>query len=112
MHSPVYVLFVGFNLEQIQNLLNKSETFEKLIIFDKTDSNRPVFEQLHKQFPNKITLYEGCIPTNINIYLSDVTKTYGINFKIDGDLHLLNSCQLKELDHQQLHDCIVDDNIK
>ena len=95
-----YVLFLGFDQEQIKTFLNNS-VVEKVVIFDTSDRNRKYFEILHNQFKNRVTMYEGCIPTNVDKYLQKCFDL--VQFKWAGDVDLLNSCKA-EFNEQNIHD--------
>jgi|APFre7841882793_1041355.scaffolds.fasta_scaffold01991_3 hypothetical protein len=92
------VLFLGFDLHKITNLLKTLDDTYKIVIFDVTDSGRPQFESLYKIYKDKLTFYEGCVATNVNKYIEKHTSVSGpvfdTSYTFEGNLELLNTCKV------------------
>lgn len=100
------VLFLGFDGDEIQKWLQKSET-AKVIIFDNSYENRENFENLYKQHASSfnnhkhLTMYEGCVQLNMETYLRKQKINYD-DCLISGNFGLLNSC--KNYNRTEIHD--------
>ena len=103
-----YVLFLGFNYPEIENCL-KNKDIDKVIIFDNSYTNRDDFEKLYKEQPSnkdRITMYEGCITTNIETYLKQHKGEF-TDYCFSGDMHLLYLCNQQDNDRNGVHDKCV-----
>lgn len=61
------IVVVGFNKDQIINILNYSKKY-KVVIFDYNENIRTEFEKLHEIYKDRITFYEGDVKLNLISY--------------------------------------------
>lgn len=104
------VLFLGFDEKNIKELLQTPNKIKKVVIFDKSDENREIFEKLYidhmcylppshpePQDRTQLTMYEGCIQRNLESFLQK-TANDGLEYVYSGDITLLNSCKSDKVD--------------
>jgi hypothetical protein len=110
----IIVLFLGFDSSEIEILLQKPEV-SKVVIFDNSyeNENRENFEKLYKQHTldsnncKKLTMYEGCIETNLEAYLKkEESESY--DYVFSGNMKLLSSCKNNNQDINNNQDEIHD----
>ena len=106
------VLFLGFDSLEIEKWLQKPKTM-KVVVFDNSYENRDNFEKLYKRVVGSntpegsrrpaLTMYEGCIPKNIEAYLQK-KEVESLDHIYAGNLELINSCKNKNQDG--VHECL------
>ena len=80
------IILVGFDSDRINTILSNEDDV-LIIIFDDSIDSRVKFEALYPLYKNKITLYEGCIKSNIITYF-DLRRKEGIT----PEMHRLEVC--------------------
>ena len=87
----IKTLWIGFDYSQIDKYIQENPEINKIVIFDSAtdDSVRESFQKLYNIYKEKVTLYDGCIVTNINGYLK-LHQFNNITYTWKGNLMLLS----------------------
>jgi hypothetical protein len=109
------VLCLGFDISEIEKWLQKPKV-SKVVVFDNSyeNENRENFEKLYKQHIlldsnncKKLTMYEGCIETNIEAYLKKEEAKIS-DYIYTGNMKMLYSCKKNNQDINNNQDEIHD----